>query len=523
MVDPRLLLPLGAGLVVEQVQLRDEIVHLTVRREATGAICPRCGAWSEAFHSSYERGLDDLPIAGRQAVIDLRVRRFRCYQSNCPRKTFVEQAPVLAGRYAHRTHRLRAILETTGFSLGGRPGSRHCTRLAMPTSRTTLLRLVRAVPEAPIESPRVLGVDEFAVRRGQRYGTILVDADAHRVVDLLEDPSADALVDWLGEHGGAQVICRDRDGVYANAARRGAPGAVQVADRWHLTHNLAQALERFSGRALATLRPEWVAEHEAKARSSSTPPPRPDGPRVRRVVQRHAEIHALLEQGLNRAAIARRLNLRWVTVHKYAVAPSADPLIRSCRSRTKLDPFLPYLAQRWSEGEHVAATLFNEVSAQGYKGKERTVREHLSAWRIAAPKPAEARLPGPRTLTWLLLRRPSDLDDDERGLLKNLCARSDELADAHRLAQQFLRLVRDRPGGRKLDQWAVAARKTGPPELRGFSRNLQRDWLVVSAGVTQDWSSGPVEGHINKLKMIKRQMFGRARFDLLRKRVLLAN
>ncbi len=156
-MDPQVLLPLGAGLVVEQVQLRDEIVHLTVRCEEAGAICPRCGAWPEAFYSSYERGLADLPIAGRQAVIDLRVRRFRCHQSDCPRKTFAEQAPVLASRYAHRTHRLRSILETIGFSIGGRPGSHHSKRLAMPTSRTTLLRLVRAVPEAPLESPGVLG------------------------------------------------------------------------------------------------------------------------------------------------------------------------------------------------------------------------------------------------------------------------------------------------------------------------------------------------------------------------------
>jgi transposase len=252
-VDPQMLSLLGAGLVVEQVQLRDEIVHLTVRREGAGAICPRCGAWSEAFHSSYGRGLADLPIAGRQAVIDLRVRRFRCHQSDCSRKTFAEQAPVLAGRYAHRTHRLRSMLETIGFSLGGRPGSRHCKRLAMPSSRTTLLRLVRAVPEAPIESPRVLGVDELPFAVGNAMGPCSWTPMLIGVVDLLEDPSADALVDWLGEHNGAQVICRDRDGVYANAARRGGPGAVQVADRWHLTHNLAQALERFSGRVLAML------------------------------------------------------------------------------------------------------------------------------------------------------------------------------------------------------------------------------------------------------------------------------
>jgi transposase len=523
---PQLLLPPGAGLVVEQVQLCDEIVHLTVRGEATGANCPTCSGWSEAFHSSYERNLGDLPVAGRQAVIDLRVRRFRCYQPACRRKTFAEQAPILAERYAHRTRRLRSLLEEIGLALGGRPGSRHCRRLAIPTSRTTLLLMVRGLPERPAATPNVLGVDEFAIRRGRRYGTILVDADAHRIVDLLEDPSADALVDWLAKHPGVEVICRDRDGVYASAARRGAPDALQVADRWHLVHNLADALERFAVRVLASVRKEVKAEVtvDAAALPPEGPQPVSPGRLQERTERRHAEIHELLAQGLTIAAISRRLRMTRKTVYRFVGAETAADLLGpGSRRPTALDPYLPYLARRWREGQHVAAFLFDEILSTGYRGSKRSVRRQVAGWRTAEPLPsAHVMLPGPRTLAWLLLRRPSDLDEKEQALLKQLYERSGELASARQLAQHFLRLVRERRG-HDLDEWVGEVHKTGPPELRGFSRNLRHDWGAVQAGLTERWSSGSVEGNVNKVKVAKRQMYGRARFDLLRKRVLLAN
>jgi len=436
-VDPQVLLPPGIGLVVEHVQLCDEIMHLTVRCEAAGANCPKCGTWSEAFHSGYERNLGDLPIAGRQAIVDLQVRRFRCYQPGCPRKTFVEQAPVLAERYAHRTLRLRSMLQAIGLALGGRPGSRHCQRLAMPTSRTTLLRMVRALPERPIAAaPCVLGVDEFALRRGRRYGTILVDVATHRVVDLLEHPSADALVEWLGKHPGTEVICRDRDGVYASAARRGAPDALQVADRWHLTHNLADALERFGVRVLASLRKQLKVEEAADA----VPPPELPSPTTTTSVslrrlparneQRHAEIHELMAQGLTITAIARRVRLDRKTVRRFATVEAATDLLGPLgRRATALDAYLPYLARWWQEGQHVTAFLFDEIWQKGYRGSKRTVRRQLAGWRTAEPPPpAHAMLPGPRTLAWLLLRRPSDLDEKEQVLLEQLCERAANLA-----------------------------------------------------------------------------------------------
>jgi transposase len=472
---PQLLLLPGAGLVVEQVQLCDEIVHLTVRCEAAGATCPECSSWSEAFHSSYERNLADLPIAGRQAVIDLRVRRFRCYQPACPRKTFVEQAPILAQRYAHRTRRLRSLLEEIGLALGGRPGSRHCKQLAMLAGRTTLLRMVRGLPDRAIATPTVLGVDEFALRRGRRYGTILVDADAHRIVDMLEDPSADALVDWLSKHPGVEVICRDRDGVYASAARRGAPEALQVADRWHLVHNLADALERFSVRVLAVVRRELKAEEAANISSPEIPTPLKASSlspcRLKeRTERRHAEIHELMAQGLTITAISRRLRLHRKTVYRFAAAEAAADLLGRGRRATALDPYLGYLATRWREGQHVAAFLFDEIHKKGCRGSKCSVRRQVESWRTAEPpSPAHVMLPGPRTLAWLLLRRPTDLDDKDRMLLKQLYERSAELISARRFAQQFLHLVHDRRG-RELDEWVAEVHHSGPPELRGFSR-----------------------------------------------------
>jgi len=233
--------------------------------------------------------------------------------------------------------------------------------------------MVRALPERLIAAPRVLGVDEFAFPRGRRYGTILVDAGAHRIVDLLEDPSADALVEWLGKHPGTEVICRDRDGVYASAARRGAPNALQVADRWHLVHNLADALERFAVRVLASLRKDLKAEAtvDATPQSELQPPATFPGRLKTRTEQRHAEIQELRRQGLTIAAISRRLRLTRKTVYRFVRAEAgADLLGARGRRATALDPYSPYLAKQWRDGLHVAAYLFEEIWEEGLSRKQ---------------------------------------------------------------------------------------------------------------------------------------------------------
>jgi len=238
------LFPHLAGLCLEQVTFDAETVTLHAAGSARRARCPLCTRRSKRVHSTYHRTVADLPLAGRRLILRLQVRRFRCGTRRCPRAIFAERFPTLVAPYGRRTLSQRAALEAIAFALGGSAGAQLATRLGSPISRATLLRVLRCadVPERP--APRVLGVDDWAFRKGHRYGTILVDLEQHRIVDVLPARSAEPVVEWLKAHPGVEVVSRDRAPAYAEAARKGAPQAVQVADRWHLIQNLVEALER---------------------------------------------------------------------------------------------------------------------------------------------------------------------------------------------------------------------------------------------------------------------------------------
>jgi transposase len=486
-------------------------------------------------HSRYDRTLADAPVSGRRMRIRLRIRRFFCPTAGCPTRTFAEQVEGLTTRHARRTPLLRSMLETIGLALAGRAGARMATHLGALVSRDTLLRLVRALPDPPPTPLTAVGVDDFALRRGHVYGTVLIDMITHRPLDLLPDREADTLAAWLRERPGIEVICRDRSSAYAEGARAGAPHATQVADRWHLWHNLAEAVEKTviaHRHDLIEPQPEPPTDADPDTTEMSTvdasvPEPEDDTPAENRLLtrtrERYAAVQQLLADGASISGICRTLHLDRKTVQRFARAVTVEELLAKAHNRgSLLDRFKPYLHERFNAGTTDAARLTEEISAMGYRGSDKTVRRYLHPFRatLTAP-PARPTPPTVRQVTGWLTRRPENLTESQTLRLKNILARSPALRTTHDLVRGFAAILTQRRG-HQLPAWMDQVEQLGSAALRSLVAGLRTDLGAVTAGLTLPWSSGPVEGTVNRIKMLKRQMYGRARLDLLRKRILLA-
>jgi len=521
-VELGVLLPHLAGVVVEGVVAAAGLLLVLARARPGTASCPACGTVSARVHSRYARRLADAAIGGRRVMIRLTVRRFFCACAACKRKTFAEQVPGLTARYARKTPLLAGTLRDIAVALAGRAASRLARALGVPASRQVLLRLVMATPDPEAPEPRVLG--DFAIRRGQNYGTVIIDCETGAPLDLLEGRSAQPLADWLASHPGIQVICRDRSGAYADGVRTGAPGAIQVADRFHLWQNLAKAVEKCVAAHRGCLaEPAPIAGDEpAPAVGPGTARPDPAGKYADRARRHHALVHELLDQGRGLRKIARHLGWGLHTVQRYARAATWQELADGrwqapCPS--KLDPFKPYLDQRAGEGCGNGAQLFREISERGYAGSYPVVRDYLSQHRPAR-EPLPQAPPTVRDVTGWLTRHPDSLTDDDRPQLKAALDRCPELRAASEQVRTFAAMLTQLTG-QDLPQWISDARDAGLPGISSFARGLEQDLDAVTNGLTMPWNSGPVEGRVNHIKMIKRQMFGRAGLPLLRKRVLL--
>lgn len=530
-VSKSLLSLLPVGLAVERVTIAADRVIVAVHARAATAACPLCQRRSRRVHSRYVRRLGDLPWQGRVSRFELQVRRFRCPAPDCPRRIFAERLPAVALPRVQRTVRLADAQRRIALSTGGEGGARLACTLAMPVSGDTMLRLIRASPLPEVPTPRVIGIDDWAWRRGQRYGTLVVDLERNRPLDLLPDRDAQTVEAWLKRHPGIAVVARDRASAYADGVRCGAPDAVQVADRWHLLRNLGDALARALDRhgrdlhaAAAAVQDADVAPTAPATSSAATAelPAQADRHTVRRA--RFDEALALRAQGWSARRIARVVGANRQTVRGW-LRSGELPTWRQQRRGSSVDRHAEHLDRRWAEGCRNAAQLWREVREQGFRGRLRTVQRWVRGRRDADSAVSNAGrttthwpMPSKQRASWLVVADPERLDANDECFVGALLARSPKLADLASLARRFRAMVREQQAD-ELDGWLAAAKGSA---LAGFADGIRRDLDAVRAALKLPWSTGPVEGQISRLKTIKRTMCGRAGFELLRQRVLQA-
>ncbi|MFJ7271223.1 ISL3 family transposase [Streptomyces sp. NPDC099050] len=510
---------LDGELAVRAVRSSLGLVCVTGSGRSASEECPDCGRLGERVHDRYRRRVHDLPLGGQPVVITLLVRRFICDNTRCARRTFAEPFTRVTAPYARCTRRLGSWLEVIGLALAGRAGARLATAFGIVAGRMTFLRRVLALPDPERGVPRVLGVDDFATRRGATYATVITSGETHQVIDVLPGREAGPLAAWLSAHPGVEVICRDRAGAYAEGSRLGAPDAVQVADRFHLWQGLGRAVEKSVGAHRSCLQEPAPPSTQA---DSIEPPAHadPTGPRAERMRSAHAQVHELITQGHSLRGIARHLGWGRKTVMRYAHAARWQDMIVGMPPRpSKLDPYKPYLQRRWSEGCKNARALHREITERGYPDGYASVRDYLVAFRPTVGTPAPAP-PSVRRVTGWLTRHPGTLSEDEHQHLKMILAQCPELEAAHQHIRDFGKILTCRLGN-QLPGWIEAVVRDYLPGLNGFARGLNTDFDAVTAGLTLSWSSGGTEGAVNRIKKIKRQLYGRAGFELLRKMILL--
>ncbi len=564
------LFPSETQLLIDDIQVQTNRIDVYARRSTTKEHCPDCQQMSQKPHSCYHRHPHDLPCFGFRVQLHLKVRRYFCHNEACERCTFAESFPELLQFKARRTERLTQQHAAVAFAVSSEAGGRLLPLLAMPLSGDSLIRGIRRVPEETHETPNVLGIDDWAKKRGQTYGTILVDLESNQPIELLDSRETNDVIDWLEQHPGIEIISRDRGVNYIKAATEGAPEAEQVADRWHLLKNLREAAETMLNRKPATLAAAGETDKQNSDNQCQAEQESEETPIINNTVQNeacrndvasvpvkqpktkaqqakeacHARrqarfelVNQLHQEGHSMRAISRQLGLAQRTVRKYIEADTCPQYTSGYPHPSKLTPWLPYLEERWQAGYTNATQLWREIVTLGFSGsrglvarwaaKERKLLPAKSQYSRQQPKGVKpvltkqtqsASWSAPRA-SWLLVKESTQLDDKEKSTLARMKASDPQVALAADLIERFGTMVKQKEA-EKLETWLIDAVASGIQAFISFANGIRQDLSAVYNAMSMIWSNGQVEGQVNRLKFIKRMMYGRANFDLLRKRVL---
>lgn len=531
MVDLSSVFGFPSTLTVERVER--STLGLTVYLSATTSTvpCPRCGTPGSRIHSRYYRTVADMGCVGQRLTLKLLVRNWVCPLASCPQQIFAEPFAGLVRRYARMTDRLIKALQSIGVTTNGADGACLSSSLAMPTTAKTLIRRVLELPVPPCGPVHIIGIDEWAWKKGSQYGTILVDLEHGRIADLLPERSVESSTDWFKKHPEVKIISRDRGKIFRAAADAGAPQAKQIVDRFHLQKNFGEALEKFFGHHKRLLK---TVAHKLAGKTPSVPstPARHAAKQERDAhyaqrVRRHKKIWKLSRAGYRKEEIAQKVGVGIQSV--YRALQQECPPNRETRHRSRhiTDPYLSYLTKRWNEGCHKAVALYEEIVAQGYTGSLRTIEHLIAHFRPHGTKHVSKQAvtwktaPSPRNIALMMVRRAEKRTEDQTTFIDQLCKSDATAATVCNLAQTFGSVLRHLEGKSGLEKWKAAVRVSGIAELVDFVEGLADDAEAVVNGCSESWSNGMVEGFVNQVKWIKRSSYGQAGFPLLQRRVLL--
>lgn len=502
-----------AGLIVESIVEREGSIAVTARAGTQARECPLCGRASSRVHSRYVRTVSDLPCAGRKVELCLVVRRFVCDAPFCGRRIFAERFEGVVCERSRRTARLECIVHHLGLALGGRPAASFAKRLMMPVSNDTLLRVVRRRACSQAEPLRVAGIDDWAFRRNHRYGTIVCDLERRRIVTLLPDREIATIEAWLAGQPGIEVISRDRGGGYGEAAAKALPHAIQVADRWHLMENASTAF-------LDAVRKSMRSIREAIGAMTITPGLLTCAEKLQyegylRREETNAAIIKLASAGIPIKEIVRRTGHSRKLVRQVIRGERTD-VFRVRQS--SLEAYLPFLEEQWSSGCRSGAELWRRLRARGFRGSLRVAGEWATRRRRTeqASQQQLQKVPSARTIARLMTAARDHLSKADTVTIAAIEASVPMLVEARSLTGRFHSIIRKKIAS-DLEPWIADARAS---LIASFANGVLKDKAAVSAGITEPWSNGQTEGQITKLKLVKRQMYGRGKLDLLQARLL---
>ena len=535
----------GVGKRIVRTDERGESITVEASSTIRAAPCPVCHRWSNRLHGSYVRHLQERPILEQRLVLAVQMNRFKCPSADCPRRTFAESIGSLAGRHQRRTRSQARALHALGHALGGEPAARLATALGLRTSADTVLReLRRSSRRKRRPPPRVVGIDDWAIARGHNYGTIVVDLERREPIEVFIGRETDAVAAWMRANPSIEIVARDRAGAYSEAAEIALPHAVQVCDRWHLLSNLRDNVERMLQRMGPQMRQaaqrvvvtDATLGRQGRGHGQSRLTWRQQLSDDRRSIRLalYGRMIALHAQGCTMKAIAAELSISNQTVSKFILAGSFPERALKARGPTPLDAHRNYIEQRIAQGCHSPLLIWRELRQRGYTGSRSSVQHCVvrllfPQGKAALVQAAVRTIPCPsarRAFGWMVgwsklaVNEPRSADHER--FVQALCEIEPVVTEVRSLSRQFLGIMhRRRP--KEFDRWLQRLSRCEAPEMRSFARSLRADLPAVRAAFTLPWSNGQTEGHVNRLKFLKRQMYGRASIDLLRLRVLNPN